>query len=92
VTAWEFIWAAVGWVLAVVLVIIVLVIAAAILWGTWLGVKGWLKKPTKPAPDDYIKEAQVLARDLYKDEIIMPQELAMAFERGARWGWDALHR
>lgn len=42
--------------------------------------------------EDYMEEATRMGLSMYKDEMLMADELLTAFRSGARWGWGFFHR
>lgn len=98
---WDLLFAILGWVFLALAILGAAILVFAFIVGIVRGVRQWFPKlarsgtrgTKKPASfETYSSEAKVVAADLYKDEIIMSQELVQAFQHGARWGWDFTHK
>ena len=89
----DIIWLILGWMLLVVASALAVVIALAMLLGMWRGVRKWFpaRKGSPQKLGQYMDEATVVAKELYKNEFVMTPDLVNAFKSGARWGWG-FHR
>jgi len=92
VSALEILVVVLQWVITVFLVAASLVVLVGVLLGMWRGVRKWFTPVKGKGIDSYMAEAMEVGKRTYKDEIIMPNELVQAFNRGARWGWGYQHR
>ena len=87
---WDLLGQVLGWVFLVVFSIMAVVLVLAILVGVLRGIRKWPNKRMKY--HEFIQEAEQVGDTLYKEEIIMPKALALAFKTGARWAWGAHRR
>lgn len=82
---WDIVWTILVWAFALMALLGGLILVFGVGVGIVKGVRRWFT----PTPDlqQYLSEATSMANNMYKDEIIMKQEVIQAFRDGARWGW-----
>ena len=88
---WESMWFLLGWLFLGLVVLVAVLIILGILLAFWQ----WIRKPSARTKERHekedmtvlLEEATRVALGLYKDEVVMANELVNAFRHGARYGW-----
>ncbi|QKY80344.1 hypothetical protein SEA_MERCEDES_44 [Microbacterium phage Mercedes] len=85
---WEFVWTALGWGCAVLVVVGFLILAFAALAILWGVVRSWFK-PKVPDRKMLLNNAEAAAISRYRLEA--NHGFVGAFREGAEYAWDRLH-
>jgi hypothetical protein len=95
---WENVWSALGWFALALIIVIFGVTIYVIIAVVYYAIKGKVMKSRKlrqnraATQEQFLDEARVIGKDMYKQDVIFGDSKAGAFMAGARWAWGYFHR